>query len=176
MTANGKNVSVWTAGLCALVGASTLLAGCATDEADDTGLREGTYTVTGLELGSCANDTWFTANTTTTSLEIQAHDDAFVVSACTELGGSLACVASSPSRYAWSIDRWRGEDGGAFLAESGCRLLYIDATARLDGGELVIEAARWTSDVATGACTVDAVTAMREQPCEGRTRLRAVAQ
>jgi hypothetical protein len=82
----------------------------------------------------------------------------------------------SPSSYAWNVDTWRGQDGGAYLVESGCLLTYVDATARIIDGDLVIETTRWASELASGSCTFDEVVAMTEGPCDGRSRLIATDQ
>lgn len=174
MRANAKNVVI-KVGLRAVVGAAALVAGCASEDADTKELRAGTYAVTGLELGSCAEDSWIESGTSTESLVIEVTGDDVTISGCSAGTTGLSCTPTSPARYAWSDMLWRGEDGGAYLVESGCLLVHVDATARLEGGELVIETARW-SEVSSNACTLDAVTAMRARPCDGKSRLYAVAQ
>ena len=172
MTADRKIMGLWRGALCALVGASALLGGCATQESDEETLREGTFAVTSVDLGSCATDTWAKSATTTSSLVVEANGDGFVVKACTD----GACSPSSPSSYAWSTDTWRGVDGGAYLVDTGCLLVSVDATARLVDSQLVIETTRWSSVLASGSCTYDEVLAMREEACEARTRLTAIEQ
>jgi hypothetical protein len=168
MRADRKNM--WRGALCALVGASAMLAGCTADS--DDGLREGTFSLTSLDVGNCATNTWLKSSTTTTSLVIEASGDEFVVNACT----GESCAPTSPSRYVWDVDQWHGEDGGAYLVETGCLVNFVDATARLVGGELQIETTRWTSQLAGGSCTYDEVLAMSEGPCDTRTRLVATEQ
>lgn len=155
-----------------MVGASALLAGCATEDSKDEDLRDGTYKVTSVDLGSCSNDTWLKSSTTATDLVVVASGNEFVVKACTD----GACSPSSPSTYAWAVDRWRGQDGGAYLVESGCMTTFIDATARVVDGELVIETSRWVNQLASGSCTYDEVLAMTQGPCTGRSRLYATEQ
>lgn len=172
----GKNVAV----RCAAIGllGLALSAGCATDPATDDadGLNEGTYAVTGYDLGSCANETWQPSTTTTSALVVETSEHGYAVKSCSEQGGALTCVASSPSRFVWNGEAWRGSDGGAYLTETGCLLVYVDATARLVDGELVVEATRWSSTLAGGSCTYDEVIAMRENPCDERVRLLAAAE
>ena len=146
-----------------IAAASALLVGCAA-EPDET------YVVTGLEVGSCAADTWTTGDAAMDSVLVREQGTDLIVSAC----GSLGCEPMSPTRFAWNVDRWSGEEGGAFLDTGGCVLVHVDATARLEGSELVIETSRWTSIADT--CTLDAVEALRARPCDTRTRLHAVAQ
>lgn len=143
--------------------ASALLVGCAAEPED-------TYAVTGLELGSCTGDTWMTSATAMQSVVVETQGDDIVVSAC----DALSCDPMSPTRFAWNVDRWSGADGGAFLDAGGCVLVQVDATARLDGSDLVIETARWSSIADT--CTIDAAEALRARPCDSRTRIHAVAQ
>lgn len=172
MRACGKNATLWCAALGAL--GLTLSAGCATDPADD-GLSEGTYAVTGYDLGSCATEAWQPGTTNTSALVIASSDDGYAVKSCSETDGALTCVASSPSHFVWSGDAWRGTDGGAYLTETGCLLVYVDATAQVIDGKLVVEATRWSSTLAGGSCTYDEVMAMRENPCNERMRLLASA-
>lgn len=162
MRANGKN-AVFRVGLGAVVGAAALLAGCATEEPDTKELRAGTYAVTGLELGSCAEDSWIESGTATESLVIEGTGADVTISACSGGPSDLSCTPTSPARYAWGDSLWRGQDGGAYLVEAGCLLILVDATARIEDGELVIETSRW-SEVSSNACTLDAVTAMRARP------------
>jgi hypothetical protein len=170
------NTGAWRAALIAL-GASTLLAGCTTDEAvDEGGLGEGTYAVTGFDLGSCAEGSWRQSTTTTSALVVEANGDGYTVKTCTQQSGGLSCTPSSPSIYQWSTDAWRGSDGGAYLVETGCSLIYVDATARVAGDQLVIEASRWSATLAGGSCTYEEVMAMREGACDYRIRLTAIAQ
>jgi hypothetical protein len=164
-------MAVLRGSLCALVGASALLAGC-TAESDDDGLRSGTFAVTSIDLGNCSNDTWLKSSTTTSSIIVEGAGDKYVVRTCTDAG----CAPSSPSSFAWDVDSWRGEDGGAYLVEDGCLVNYVNATAHLVDGELVIEASRWVSQLAGGSCTYDEVLAMGEGPCDSRTRLVATEQ
>jgi hypothetical protein len=158
--------------LCAL-GASALLVGCATDEpADDGGLREGSYAVTGFDLGSCATDAWVKSSTSTSSLVIEASADGYAMQACTDDG----CTPFSPSTYSWNVDGWHGTLGGAYLTETGCLLTYVDATAHMVGDQLMVETTRWSANLAGGSCTYDEVMAMRETPCSNRVRLSAQAE
>jgi hypothetical protein len=172
MRADGKNKGMWRGALCALVGASALLGGCATDESASD-LHEGTYAVQSIDFASCATNTWLKSSTTTTSLQIEASNEGYVVKACSD----GACAATTPGSYAWNVDSWRGQDGGAYLVESGCLLTYVDATASVIGGQLVIETSRWSSQLASGSCVYDEVIAMSEgAPCDTRTKLVAVEQ
>jgi hypothetical protein len=162
---------MWHAALCALVGAGALSAGCTTDETGDGTLQEGTFAVTSLDLGSCSDDTWLKSRTTASSIVVEASGDTYALKTC---AGDGACSPMSPSTFAWNVDvsSWRGEDGGAYLVETGCLLVYVDATARIIDNELVIETNRWSS-VASGSCTYDEVLAMRDGACDDRTRLTA---
>jgi hypothetical protein len=169
MTADRKN-GMWHGALCALVGASAMLGGCATDSED---LTEGTYAVSSIDLGNCATNTWLKSSTTTTSIVVEANADTYLVKACTD---GVSCSPSSPSSYVWSEDAWRGEDGGAYLQESGCLVTFVDATARVVGDELVIEATRWVNQLAGGSCTYDEVLAMGDGTCDSRTRIVAIKQ
>ncbi len=171
----GKNASRWCAALGAL--GLTLSVGCAADPVSDDqdALSEGTYAVTGFDLGTCATDAWQPSTTKTSALVVETSDDGYAVKSCSEQNGVLTCAASSPSRFVWSGDAWRGSDGGAYLTETGCLLVYVDATARLVEGKLVLEATRWSSTLAGGSCTYDEVMAMRENPCDERVRLLASA-
>ncbi len=146
-----------------IAAASVLAVGCAAEP-------EETYEVTGFELGSCTADTWVSGDAAMQSLVVETHGEDLVVNACD--GGH--CSPLSPTRFAWNVDGWSGEDGGAFLDAGGCVLVHVNATARLEGSELVIETSRWTSIADT--CTLDAATALRARPCDSRTRLHAVAQ
>lgn len=157
MRANVKNV------YSCLLGTAALLAGCAAEP-------EETYEVTELELGSCADDTWTKSGSAMDALLVQTQGNDLLVRACDSAG----CQPMSPTRFAWNVDRWSGADGGAFLDGGGCLLVHVDATALLDGGDLVIEAMKWTS--IADACTVEAVEAMRARPCDLRTRIIAVAR
>jgi hypothetical protein len=177
MAANVKNMGSWHGALCALVGASALLAGCAADEptqnGDENDLREGSFAVTSLDLGSCANDTWVKGATTTPTISVEVQGEEYVVKSCTD-GGQ--CTPMSPARFAWNVDRWEGADGGAYLVESGCLLVALEATLRLDGSDLVIETKSWSAELANGSCTYDEIVAMRAGACATRTRLQATEQ
>ena len=157
----------------AVLGVVLAASGCASDEADEGTLQEGTFAVTSLDLGSCAQDTWVTSRTATSSVVIEASGDAYALKSCT---GDGACAPMAPSSFVWSTDAWRGQDGGAYLVETGCLLVYIDATARIIDNELVIETSRWSSELASGSCTYDEVIAMRESACDDRTRLTATIE
>lgn len=143
--------------------AGALLVGCAAEPED-------TYVVTGLEVGTCTTDTWVSSDAAMQSLVVQTQGEDLVVSAC-DAGN---CEPLPPTHFAWSVDGWSGEDGGAFLDAGGCVLVHVNATARLEGSELVIETSRWTSIADT--CTLDAATALSARPCDSRTRLHAVEQ
>jgi hypothetical protein len=175
MKAYVKNTSMWRTTLIA-VGASALIAGCTTEEAVDEGdLSEGTYAVTGFDLGSCADSTWKQSTTTTSQLVVEANGDGYTVKTCAQVSGAMSCTPSAPSIYQWSTDAWRGSDGGAYLVESGCSLIYVDAMARMADNQLVIEASRWSATLAGGSCTYDEVMAMRQNACDYRIRLSATA-
>src|SRR5690349_10235710 len=95
MGANAKNGGMWRLALCAL-GASAVLVGCATNEpTDEGGLREGSYAVTGIDLGSCATNAWVKSSATTSSLVIEASAAGYAMQACTDQG----CTPFSPSTY-----------------------------------------------------------------------------
>jgi hypothetical protein len=166
---------MWRTALCAL-GASAMIAGCATDSTDEDGLAEGTYAVTSYDVGNCTNETWVKSSTPTSAIHVEASGDGFVVKGCTEQDGAMSCTPSSPSSYQWSIDAWRGNEGGAYLVESGCSMIHVDAMARMADGQLVIETSRWSATLAGGTCTYDEVVAMRETNCDYRVRLHATAQ
>jgi hypothetical protein len=171
MTADRKIVGMSRNALFALMGASALLVGCTSQE--DEALQPGTYAITGVDLGSCATETWTKSSTPATSIVVEANGDAFTLKACTDAG----CSPTAPSNYAWDADAWTGADGGAYLQESGCLLMYVAATAGIDrDGALVIESTRWVSSLAGGTCTFDEVLAMASGPCEARTRLTAIEQ
>jgi hypothetical protein len=159
------------AALCVVASAGALV-GCTSDDSD-SGLREGTFAVSSMDLGSCSDDLWTTSRTTTTSIVIETNGEQFMVKACTE---GQSCVPSSPSDFVWTVDQWKGEIGGAYLIEGGCLLNYVNATAQISDGELVIESTRWSSQLASGSCTYAEVLAMSEGPCSGRTRLIATEQ
>jgi hypothetical protein len=166
MKADRKITGMWREALCVLIGASALLTGCTSD---DDGLREGEYMVTSVDLGNCSNDNWLKSSTTASSLMVVADGDQFVVKACTQ--GD--CAPSSPSSYVWDVDAWRGQDGGAYLVENGCMVTYVNATANVVAGQLVIESTRWVSQLPGGSCTYDEVLAMGDGTCDSRTRLTA---
>ena len=171
MRADGNNTGLWMKGL--LVAAIAVTSGCATESSDDGELRPGTYAITGFDLGSCEGDTWVKSATNMVSLEITFEAGAYVVNMCSDQG---VCAPSSPSRYVWAEDRWRGEDGNAYLTDTGCVYQYVDATAHLDGDGLMIAADRWTTAVSGSSCTFDAKFDLTALPCSGRSRLLAVQQ
>lgn len=169
MRADRKNRVLWHAALCAVLAVT----GCASQESDEGTLAEGTFAVTSVDLGSCAQDTWVKSQTTAASVLVEANGDAYTLKSC---GADGACSPMSPSSFAWSTDAWRGQDGGAYLVEAGCLLVYIDATARIVDNQLVIETSRWSSELASGSCTYDEVIAMRENACDDRMRLMATIE
>jgi hypothetical protein len=165
MTANKKIV-----GLCSFVAAGALAAGCTT-EVTTPDLEAGRYDVMGLELGGCADSAPLVQSSTPMrSIVVDAIGDGFVFSACTDSG----CALTSPSQYTWRDDKWVAETGGAYLVDTGCLLLHVSATARIENGELVVETTRWTNELTSGACTIAEVTAMFERPCDVRSRVLAV--
>src|SRR5215207_6782128 len=91
--------------LCALLGASAALVGWTSQE--DDALQPGTYAITGVDLSSCATETWTKSSTPATSIVVEASGDAFVLKACTDAG----CSPTAPSNYAWDVDAWAGSDG-----------------------------------------------------------------
>ena len=60
MRADRKNRVLWHAALCAALAVS----GCTSDGSEEGTLQEGTFAVTSLDLGSCAQDSWVKSRTT----------------------------------------------------------------------------------------------------------------